>query len=128
MGKWRRSQRLRATTPGSPDPSQPGGDAAPPSGDTSKEAGTEAPKQETSQAKAELLRLASVQCDGSMLNEALVKVERENPTLDDPTSSPNFPGRWRYAFLGSTLPKGPIPSPSRPLALVLYVQSFTLPL
>lgn len=56
------------------------------------------------------------------VTEAVLALEATNPT-EDPATSPLLNGRWDVAFSGYA--PGPLPSPTRPLALALYAGGFT---
>jgi len=54
------------------------------------------------------------------INEALMKLERLNPTKDQPTVSPLLNGVWSLRYVGGYAPEGALPSPTREFALFLY--------
>mmetsp|Transcript_10694 Transcript_10694/g.32901 ORF Transcript_10694/g.32901 Transcript_10694/m.32901 type:complete len:268 (+) Transcript_10694:77-880(+) len=56
------------------------------------------------------------------VSELVVQLESTNPTAD-PATSPLLNGVWDVAFQGYA--PGPLPSPTRPLALALYAGGFT---
>ena len=53
------------------------------------------------------------------INEALLKLERMNPT-DDPAVSPLLNGGWTLRYAGGYSNEWALPSPTRQLALFLY--------
>ena len=53
------------------------------------------------------------------INEALLKLERMNPT-DDPAFSPLLNGVWALRYAGGYSNEWALPSPTRQLALFLY--------
>ena len=56
------------------------------------------------------------------VSELLVKMEAKNPT-EEPATSALLNGVWDVAYQGYA--PGPLPSPTRPLALALYAGGFT---
>ena len=56
------------------------------------------------------------------VSELLVKMEAKNPT-EEPATSALLTGVWDVAYQGYA--PGPLPSPTRPLALALYAGGFT---
>ena len=56
------------------------------------------------------------------VSELLVKMESKNPTAE-PATSALLNGVWDVAYQGYA--PGPLPSPTRPLALALYAGGFT---
>ena len=56
------------------------------------------------------------------VSELLVKMEAKNPT-SEPATSALLNGVWDVAYQGYA--PGPLPSPTRPLALALYAGGFT---
>lgn len=55
----------------------------------------------------------------SAINEALLTLERLNPT-SDPAVSPLLNGIWELKYVGGYAPEWSLPSPTRQLALFLY--------
>lgn len=74
-------------------------------------------------AKAALLAELDGAQDRKVLAEAVLALEACNPTRE-PTKSELIKGRWRFAYNAGIAP-GPVPSPTRPLALGMYAGGFT---
>lgn len=58
-----------------------------------------------------------------VINELLLQLESVNPT-DSPARSPLLTGGWSFAYNGNIAP-GPVPSPTRPIALLMYAGGFS---
>jgi len=59
----------------------------------------------------------------AVINELLLSLEASNPTAA-PTRSPLITGDWEFAYNAGVAP-GPVPSPTRPLALAMYAGGFS---
>lgn len=73
-------------------------------------------------AKDELLsKIAYIQ--RAEANELLLEIEAANPT-PNPAMSDALIGTWKFSYMGSVAP-GPIASPTRPIAMLMYAGGFT---
>lgn len=77
----------------------------------------------TGDAKAALLAEVDGKQSRTALAELVLDLEAENPT-PEPARSPLLAGQWRFAYSGGVAP-GPVPSPTRPIALAMYAGGFT---
>lgn len=59
----------------------------------------------------------------TVINELLLQLEGANPT-PTPTRSELLTGDWQFAYNAGVAP-GPVPSPTRPLALAMYAGGFS---
>lgn len=59
----------------------------------------------------------------AVITDLLLALEAENPTAA-PTKSDLLKGSWKFAYNGGIAP-GPVPSPTRPIALAMYAGGFS---
>ena len=57
------------------------------------------------------------------ITDLLLALEATNPT-EAPTQSKLLTGSWEFAYNGGIAP-GPVPSPTRPIALAMYAGGFS---